>query len=151
MSKISEALTRGHIATTDVRFNRIHQVVLTCPPVRARWRHLANTIELVLPSAHPSPQPKWQIYRFRRFCIAYGTVSSCMPMHVLSPNNCSFARGSWPQVIHASLGPSESTTPTASWLVQPFLHSSRQSVIRHVRACPSPSKLPIHTVICTPI
>jgi len=26
-----------------------------------------NTIELVLPSAHPSPQPKWQIDRFIRF------------------------------------------------------------------------------------
>jgi len=24
---------------------------------RVHWRHLANTIELVLPSAHPSPQP----------------------------------------------------------------------------------------------
>jgi len=32
----------------------------------AHWRHLANTIELVLPSAHPSPQSKWQIDRFRR-------------------------------------------------------------------------------------
>jgi len=29
-----------------------------CPPVRAHWRHLANTIEHVLPSAHLSPQSK---------------------------------------------------------------------------------------------
>jgi len=29
-----------------------------CPPMRAHWRHVAN--ELVLPSAHPSPQPKRQ-------------------------------------------------------------------------------------------
>ena len=34
---------------------------------RAHWRHLANTIELVLPSAHSSPQPKRQIDRFSRF------------------------------------------------------------------------------------
>jgi len=32
-----------------------------CPHGRAHWSHLANTIELVLPSAHPSPQPEWQI------------------------------------------------------------------------------------------
>ena len=38
----------------------------------AHWRHLANTIELVLPLDHPSPQPKRQIDRFRRFCTAYG-------------------------------------------------------------------------------
>jgi len=38
-----------------------------CPPMWAHWRHLANTIELVLPSAHPSPQLKRQIARFSRF------------------------------------------------------------------------------------
>ena len=60
MSKISEALTRGRIATTDVRFNRIHQVVLTCPPVRARWRHLANTMNLcfLLPTRVHNPNGK---------------------------------------------------------------------------------------------
>jgi len=26
-----------------------------CPLMRANWRHLANTIELMLPSAHPNP------------------------------------------------------------------------------------------------
>jgi len=30
-----------------------------------------NTIELVLPSAHESPQPKRQIDRFSRFCRAH--------------------------------------------------------------------------------
>jgi len=38
-----------------------------CPPMRAHWRHLANTIELVLPSAHPTPKPKRQIDRFTIF------------------------------------------------------------------------------------
>jgi len=48
------------IATAD-GFNRICQVAPMCPPMRVHWRHLANTIELVLPSAHSSPQPqrKW--------------------------------------------------------------------------------------------
>ena len=47
-------LTSGRIAATDGRFNRIRQVAPMCPHERAHWRHLANTIELVLPSAHPT-------------------------------------------------------------------------------------------------
>jgi len=42
------------------------------PPMWAHWRHLANTIELMLSLAHPSPQPKRQIGRFSRFCAAHG-------------------------------------------------------------------------------
>jgi len=38
------------------------------------WRHLANTFQLVLPSVHPSPQPKRQIDMFNRFCKAYCSV-----------------------------------------------------------------------------
>jgi len=38
---------------------------------RAHWGHLVNMIELVLPSAHSSPQPKRQINRFSRFCTAH--------------------------------------------------------------------------------
>jgi len=34
----------------------------TCPSVRAHWRHLANTTELVHPSAHWSPQLIRQMY-----------------------------------------------------------------------------------------
>jgi len=44
--------------------------------MRVHWRHLANTIQLVLPSAHPSPQPKRQIDLFNRFCTAHGRASS---------------------------------------------------------------------------
>jgi len=29
------------------------------PSMTAHWRNLANTIELLFPSAHWSPQPKW--------------------------------------------------------------------------------------------
>jgi len=46
-----------------------------CPPMREHWRHLANTTELVLPSAHQSPQPKRQIDRFSHFCTAHGSVA----------------------------------------------------------------------------
>jgi len=37
----------------DGWFNRIRQVAAMFHPMRAHWRHLANTTELVLPSAHP--------------------------------------------------------------------------------------------------
>jgi len=37
------------------------------PPMRAHWRHLANTTELVLLSVHSSLQSKRQIDRFSRF------------------------------------------------------------------------------------
>jgi len=47
-------LTYDRIAAEDGRCNRIRQMA-TMPTGSAHWRHLANTIELVLPSAHPSP------------------------------------------------------------------------------------------------
>ena len=54
---------------------------------------MANTIELVLPSAHPSPQPKRQIDRFSRFCTAYSrewTGTLCYVVYVM----CSVPQGS---------------------------------------------------------
>ena len=41
-------LTQDRIAAADGWFNRIRQVVPTCPPMWAYWRQLANMIELVL-------------------------------------------------------------------------------------------------------
>ena len=38
-----------------------------------------------------------------------------------------------PHLIHVSLGPPESTTQMASQSVQPFLHSSRQTVVGHAQ------------------
>jgi len=38
-----------------------------CPPMRTHWRHLVDTIELVLPSAHQNVQPKLKIDQFCRF------------------------------------------------------------------------------------
>jgi len=49
------------MVAADGRFNRIRQVAPMCRSMRAHWRHLANTIELVLPSIYgpaPHPQPK---------------------------------------------------------------------------------------------
>ena len=35
-----------------------------CPPMREHWRHLADTIEPLLPSAHPSPHPNRSVQPF---------------------------------------------------------------------------------------
>jgi len=68
-------LTQGRIAAADGRFSRTRQVAPMCPPMWAHWRHLANMTELVLPSAHPSPQRKRQIDWFSHFCTAHGRMS----------------------------------------------------------------------------
>jgi len=49
-------------------------------------------------------------------------------------------------LIHASLGLPESTSQTVSRLVQPFLHSSRQNVVGHARACPSHAESGPHLI-----
>jgi len=99
----------------DGRLNRIRQVAPMCPPMTAHWRHLANSIELVLPSAHPNPRAKRQIDRFSHFCATHGRMSSDMPGHILSPY-CPFARGIWAPSNNASLGPQKSITH----MIQPF-------------------------------
>jgi len=87
---------------------------------------MANMIELVHPSAHSSPQPKRQTYRFSRFtqltteCL-YFTMGA--PIH----QNCPFHLDS--HLTHDALGPCEPTTQTAPRWVQPCLHRWPQSVI----------------------
>jgi len=55
----------------QAHWHHLPNVDWTC----AHWHHLQNTIELVLPSAHLSPQPKWQIDLFSRFCTAHSRKS----------------------------------------------------------------------------
>jgi len=59
----------------------------------ACWRHLANMIKLVLPSAHPSPQPKLQIDQFSCFCTTHGRKYLYFTMGALFPKNCPFPWG----------------------------------------------------------
>ena len=81
--------TWDHIAATDGWFNRIRQVAPTCLTMWEHWRHLANTIELVLPSAHPPestiPQSKRQIDWFGRSCKAHSRKSLHLQWPRLSP------------------------------------------------------------------
>jgi len=70
------------------------------PPMRARWRHLVNPIELVLPSAHPSPQPKRQINRFSLICTANSRKSLYFTVGAPVPKNCPFLWGLWSLIQH---------------------------------------------------
>jgi len=83
------------MAAADGRLNGIRQAAPMYTFLRAHWRHLANMIELVLHSAHPSPQPKLQIDRFSHFCTAherslYFTRGCPFPLQ-----NCSFPLRIW--------------------------------------------------------
>jgi len=75
-----------------------------CPRMWAHW--LANMIELVLPSAHPSPQPKRQIDRFSNFCTAHCKKSLYFTVGKPFPK------------IATSHGRSE--PPSNSWFLEPF-------------------------------
>jgi len=59
------------------------------------WRHLANTIELVLPWAYPSSQPKRKIDRFSRFCTAHGIKFLYFTMDIPFLQNCPVPWGTW--------------------------------------------------------
>jgi len=63
--------------------------------MRAHRRHLANTIEIVHPSAHSIPQPKRQIDRFSRFCTAQGRKCRQFAMGAPIHHNCIFPWGIW--------------------------------------------------------
>jgi len=80
----------------------------------AHWRHLANTIELVLPSAHQSPQPKRQIGRFRSFCTAHGR--KCGAVFAQMTAECRYTL-QWDAPFPLKLAPShgEIWTPSNTW------------------------------------
>jgi len=72
-----------------------HFTKLWSPPICPSGRHLANTIEFGIPSAHRSPQPKRQINQFSSFCTAYGNgrpfpPKLSLPMGDLDPSNLWF-------------------------------------------------------------
>jgi len=65
------------IAAVDGWFNRIRQVAAMCPPMRA------NTIELVLPLAHPSPKTNGKSIGsavFAQFTVESAYASQWVPL-----------------------------------------------------------------------
>jgi len=119
---------------------------LTTTPSHGGARPQSNTIL----SAHSSPQPKWHLDRFSRFCTAHDRVSLCFTTgRSIPPYNYPFPRGSGPQ----------NTILSANSSPQPKCHLDRFS-----RSCtddhraslyfttgrPSPSKLPLPMGGCGP-
>jgi len=87
--------TWWHIAAVDGWCNCIHQMVAMCPLMRAHWRHLANTIELMHPLAQLSPQPEQQIDQFSGFCAGHHRKSLYFTMGNTIHQNCPFPWGIW--------------------------------------------------------
>ena len=94
--------------------------------IGALWLFLANTIELVLPLAQPSPQPKRRFNRFSLFWTTHSRKSQYFTAGDPFPQSCPFSLGItvYPHLIRDSLGQSKPTIQTASRLVQPFLQGS---------------------------
>jgi len=104
--KITSGQSHLRIAAIHGWFNVIRQVTATCPSTRAHLRHLANTIELVHPSAHSSPQSKRRMDKFSRFCTAYGRKCLCFTMGAPIHQNCPFAWKIWTsRVTRDAFGP----------------------------------------------
>jgi len=123
----STTQTENRLVQPFLHSSRLVSSGILAPPGEYYWNfaHLsypANTIELVLPLAHLSPQPKRQIDWFGRFCTAHSRKSVYFTMGDSFPKIAPSHGGSGAHLTRDSLGPSEPTTQTASRSVQPFLH-----------------------------
>ena len=93
------------IAAVDGWFNRIRQVAAMCPPMRA------NTIELVLPLAHPSPKTNGKSIGSAVFAQFTAESPYTLQWDALPPSKLPSPMGDLhPHLIHGSLGPPESLT-----------------------------------------
>jgi len=70
--------------------------------------------------AHPSPNPKWHLDLFSRFCIAHLRAPRTVQWAALYPQNCPFPWEIWTPSNTWFLGPIQVLTQTASRSVQPF-------------------------------
>jgi len=79
-------------------------------------QHLWTPIQYMIPTAHPSPQPKRHPYRFSRLCTNNRRVSLYFTMgRPFSPKICPFAWGDLdPHLIHGSPGQPKSSTQKAA-------------------------------------
>jgi len=87
-----------------------------CPPMRVRWRHLANMIELIHPLAHSSPHPKRQIDRFSGFCAVHGRKCLYFTMGTPIHQNCPFPWGDLAPSYTWCLGPMQAQNPNCTSL-----------------------------------
>jgi len=94
---------------------------------------------------YPSPQLKRQMDWFIHFCTAHGRVSSGMLGHDLYPNNCPHRMGIWAPSKICLVGPTRVHNPN-SISIGSAVFAVHASVVEHVGACRSPSKLPLPMV-----
>jgi len=89
-------------------------------------QHLWSPIQHMIPTAHPSPQPKLHPYRFCRLCTDDRRVSLYFKMgRPFSPKNLPLPMGGFgPQSNTWFPGPPKSSTQKAARSVQPFLQGS---------------------------
>jgi len=80
--------------------------------MRAHWRHLANTIKLVLPSAHSSPQPRQQ--NDQPFFYSSLQSGPLKPTWVQNPNGISIG-----SAVHAQC--TADSPYTLQWALAPKL------------------------------
>jgi len=106
-------LTLDRIAAADGRFIPFRQVAPMCPPIWAHWRHLANTIELVLPSFHPIHNPNGKSIGSAVSAQLTAESPYTLQWVTFPPEIAPSHRGSEPHLIHDSLGHSEITIQTA--------------------------------------
>jgi len=107
----------------------------------------------MLPWAHLSPQPKWQLDWLSHFCTAHGRVSSGMPRHFLYRKNCPLAWGDLdrPPSNTWFLGPTQILNPNV-------ILTGSDTFAQLTAECPytlqwaalCPSKLPIPTGVSGP-
>jgi len=109
------------------RHRRIRQVAAICPPMRAHWCHLVNTTKLVHTSAHASPQPKWQIDRFSRFCTAHASkylyFTTGAHIHLIHLN-CPFP---WGNLDLQLMMPWAHMSPQPKWHLDAFSRLSQMT------------------------
>jgi len=78
----------------------------------AHWRYLANTIELVLPSAYLSLQPKRHLDRFSRFAQMTAECPCTLQWDVIPPpQNCPFPCADLNAHLIVFIGPTRVLNP----------------------------------------
>ena len=114
-----------------------------CPSIMAHWRHLANTMELVHPSAHLSPQPKRQMDRFSRFCTAYDRKCVYFTMGAPVHQNCPFPWGIWTSHVTRSFRPMRVHNPNGTSIGSVIAQMTAACLYFTMVCLFPPSKLPL--------
>ena len=132
-------MTTGCIAAAYGWFNGIPQVAPVCTPPNNGFIDGSTRVQIQNGISTGSAIFA-QLMAERHYTLQWATLSpSKLPLPMVE---------SGPHRIHDSMCPSEPITQTASRLVQPFLHSSPQSVpiLYNRRPLPSPKLVPSHGV-----